>query len=387
MDSKTLRTLADAKLTEARSTNDAEAAKNLIAEARSLIDQAKARDEADAMAAELAEVRNARPLAEIEAREVSQEEEEIRTFAKVMSGEVRAQTVAGSSGADGGYTVPTTVAAGIIAAAAKHSPLLDQNIVTMYVTDSGAPIKVNSRGANRKAALVAENGSVGEITAKLNTVTLGAHKLAEIATASRELLQDSATDVRAWLAADMGEAFGAGANEQLTVGAGGENAPLGLATALAANAKSAAIATTASNAAALAAFVEELRQMQYSVNQVYRNNGSYMVNSEIEKVVGGLKDSAGNYIWVSARDGKPATLFGRPVICNDDLPITGAGKVYAVFGDFKSGYVTRFVRGFDMTELKEAFAGKDSIGWLAVGRVDGKIVNPSALTALKIPTA
>lgn len=381
MNSKELRSKALAKITEARSVEDNAAAIALMDEAKALNERAAKLEEVEAIEAELStpvEARNL-PDTKAEVRKETKEDAEERDFISYLKGEKRAQSVAVA--ADGGITVPTTIAKDLVVSAVDYGPMLDSRYFTVYNTSAGNPITYATRTASRRARPIREAESATELTGKLGSVTIGAHKLAtDLAVASNELLTDSAIDVRKWLVEELAESAGLGMNYELTRGVGGADNTTGICTALAPTAKAVALPT---DEATRTAFVDALLDLQYEVNSTYRKRGHYMISSAAELEIRKLKDKNGNYIWQeSARAGEPATIHGKPYIINDDMDFA-ADEVAVIFGDMKSFY-TRVTQELSIKQVNDAsLTMKDQIGWLGFVRVDGAIVQAKGLAALK----
>ncbi|MGQ2972059.1 MAG: phage major capsid protein [Brevundimonas mediterranea] len=279
--------------------------------------------------------------------------------------------------ADGGYAVPTTLANEIVKAAIVFGPMLDGSIFDVVTTATGAPLNFATKASSRKARLIGENVAAETVLAKLGQKTLNSYKLTtDVAVASRELLQDAGVNIEQWLVEELSESYGLGANDYLTNGTG-SNQPAGIVTALA----SAGLDTAASGAFA----VDDLLALQYGVNSAYRQRGRYMFNSNMELALRKAKDSTGNYIWQPAMvAGTPNTVFGKAYVVNDDMATAdAAGEVAAIFGDMK-GYKVRVSRALGLTRLNEMFALSDQIGWVGFARIDGDVIQPAALKALKL---
>lgn len=278
--------------------------------------------------------------------------------------------------ADGGYAVPVSLHNEIIKAAVVFGPMLDGSIFDVVTTASGNPLNFATKASSRKARLINENTAAETVLAKLGQKTLNAYKLTtDVAVASRELLQDAGVNIEEWLVGELAESYGLGANEYLTTGTG-TNQPAGIVTALTAGAMDTAATSFA---------VDDLLSLQYGVNSAYRARGRYMFNSQMELALRKAKDSTGNYIWQPAMSAdKPNTVFGKAYVINDDMAVAdAAGEVAAVFGDMK-GYKVRVSRALGITRLNELFALSDQIGWVGFTRIDGDVIQPAALKALKL---
>lgn len=379
MKSFQLREQSQTKITEARATEDAVKANELFTEAKALAERANQLDEMEALERSFDQVVNKREVEDRSAK-TPETKDEVREFEAVVRGEIRAQSIAGSTGADGGYTVPTTIHDQIIKNAVTFGPMLNSAIFDVVQTSDGRPYTYTRKSGSRRGRLLAEGATANGLTNKLGTVQIGAHKITtDEAISSKELLQDSAVDVVEWLVSELGESYGLAANYYLTVGSGAAGNPTGIVTALTPTA-------VPSKAAAVAA--DDLLAMQYGVPAAYRSRGQYMFSSSLELFLRTQKDSTGNYIWQPAfKDGQPATIFGRPYVINDDMPdhLT-KDNVCAIFGDMKS-YKARVSRALEITRLNELHALTDQVGWVGFARLDGNLIQMDGLTALKVKGA
>ena len=154
-------------------------------------------------------------------------------------------------------------------------------------------------------------------------------------------------------------------NEQLTTG-DGTGKPTGIVTA-------ATACTT--QAAATSIKLDDIIDLIKSVNSAYARNGKFMFNRNTLWELAKIKDQTGRYIWQdSARDGTPATLFGKQYILNDDMADIGAGNASVLFGDL-SKYKIRMVKSFSVVRLNELLAEYLSIGLFGFARVDGNLLD------------
>lgn len=131
---------------------------------------------------------------------------------------------------------------------------------------------------------------------------------------------------------------------------------------------------------------DDLLSLQYEVHSGYRSQGVYLVDSNTELEARKLKDNNGNYIWqTSARDGIPATLWGKPVYVQDDFEDeNGEPLAAAVFGDFKSGYTILDRKGTTIKRYNESQDAieRDLIPFKAKQRVGGGVTDPKAFAML-----
>ena len=84
--------------------------------------------------------------------------------------------------------------------------------------------------------------------------------------------------------------------------------------------------------------------------------------------------------------GQPDTLLGAPVYSDPSIPQLGdAASTVGVFGDFERGYGIRMA-GSIVVDTSEHFAfDHDLLSLKFVMRVDGRIIDKRALTAIATP--
>lgn len=133
---------------------------------------------------------------------------------------------------------------------------------------------------------------------------------------------------------------------------------------------------------------DDFMNLVYAVPSQYRNNGSFIVNSQTELAIRLLKDGKGQYLWQpSVQAGRPNTFLGKPIYNEEDCPnIPGAGtsaKV-AVFGDIKAGYRIVDRSGMTLTRLNERYAELALVGFRVHKRVGGAVVRADAMRTLNV---
>lgn len=272
------------------------------------------------------------------------------------------------SGTNGSVLVPTTIADRIEKALGGVSGFYGAVDVKPTTTPGDLSIPTFN-AAGRRAMPVAEYAQSAKQGLTFDQVTLGAHTLrTDIIPISYELLQDSAFDIEKEIADILVEYLSAGLNYEMTNGTGDKTA-LGIV-------KSATVV----NKAGAGITYDDLVNQRKQVKAGYARNASYMMNTATECDLMLLKDGDDRPLWLpSMREGAPATLFGRPVIINDDM---ADGEV--IFGDLKA-YKARLVKGFSVAIAKEALIEYLSIGIIGYCRMDGRLVNADAnpVTILK----
>ena len=272
---------------------------------------------------------------------------------------------AGISGLAGGVTIPTALASEIEIALKTYGGMFEAGTI-INTSHGGDLIMPTINDTSAKATIVSEYDQSTKRAPSFGSVTLKAYTYrTPIIPVSQTLIQDSAFNLDAVLTSLLGDSFSRGVNEQLTTG-DGTGKPTGIVTA-------ATACTT--QAAATSIKLDDIIDLIKSVNSAYARNGKFMFNRNTLWELAKIKDQTGRYIWQdSARDGTPATLFGKQYILNDDMADIGAGNASVLFGDL-SKYKIRMVKSFSVVRLNELLAEYLAIGLFGFARVDGNLLD------------
>ena len=272
---------------------------------------------------------------------------------------------AGIAGLAGGVTIPTALASEIEIALKTYGGMFEAGTI-IHTSHGGDLIMPTFNDTSAKATIVSEYDQSTKRAPSFGSVTLKAYTYrTPIIPVSQTLIQDSAFNLDAVLTSLLGDSFSRGVNEQLTTG-DGTGKPTGIVTA-------ATACTT--QAAATSIKLDDIIDLIKSVNSAYARNGKFMFNRNTLWELAKIKDQTGRYIWQdSARDGTPATLFGKQYILNDDMADIGAGNASVLFGDL-SKYKIRMVKSFSVVRLNELLAEYLAIGLFGFARVDGNLLD------------
>ena len=316
-----------------------------------------------------------------ESRKTDDKELEKRAFARfigggmeALSGEEREYMQRAHSttvNAEGGYLVPTSLGNEIIKQMAYWGGI--REAVSVITTASGSPLNYpTANNTAQKGRRVAQNTQVNERNFTFGSKGLGAHTYTSDAIRiPNELLQDSAFNLEAFIAEEIGRLMGTILNEECTTGTGA-NMPQGLVTG----------STLGFTGAAAALSFDDLIELEHSVNSAYRRNGAFMFKDSTLKVLKKLKDNEGNYIWQQGtKDGAPDTILNYRYFINDDMAGVATGQKSVLFGDFKK-YRLRDVQGVTIRRLVERYADYNQIGIIAYSRHDGALMDTAAVKHL-----
>lgn len=279
--------------------------------------------------------------------------------------------------AEGGYTVPTEIAAMVIDKLKAYGGMRD--VAEIISTDSGNPLSFpTSDGTSEEGEIVGENtgAATGDITfgtTPLNVFKYSSKKIA----LPIELIQDSAIDVIAFVVNRLAERIARIQNKHFTIGAG-TTLPDGVI-------PKAGTGKTGTTGQTLTVIYDDLVDLKHSVNRAYRRNSKFMLNDLSVAIVSKLKDTTGRPIWVPGDSegitgGTPDTLLGFPVVTNDDVAVMAANAKSIAFGDF-SKYMIRDVAG--STSIRRfddsAFALNGQVGFCGWQRSGGNLVDTAAV--------
>jgi len=276
---------------------------------------------------------------------------------------------------DGGYLAPDEFERQLIQA------LDEENIFRSFarvIRTSSGERKIPVASQSVAAAWVEEGQPIPETNAKFSQVTLSAFKMGALIKTSTELLNDSAFDIQAFLAADFAKAF-ANLEEDAFINGDGDGKPTGILH----DTEGAPTGVTAASATGISA--DEIISLLYSLKAPYRRRAVFILNDATVAILRKLKDNNGQYLWQPALTaGTPDMIIGRPVYTCTFMPVVAAEAKTVMFGDFSYYWIAdRETRTFQ--RLNELFAATGLVGFIGTQRVDGKLILPEAVKVLQHP--
>lgn len=287
---------------------------------------------------------------------------------------------------DGGFLVPTEMESTIDRVLGTMSAM--RGLATVRQIGAASYKKLINQGGTI-SGWVGENSARGETgTPKLSGLEFPVMELYAQPGATQTMLDDSSMSIEQWLADEVSIEFAEQEGEAFVTG-NGTNKPRGiLSYTTVANAsyawgkvgfiKSGGAADFAASAPA-----DALIDLQHSLKQGYRNNGSFLMNDMTLAKVRKLKDGEGNYLWQpSIQVGKPETLLGKPVDTDDNMPDVGADAFPIAFADFKRAYL--IIDRIGIRVLRDPYTSKPNVLFYTTKRVGGGIQNFEAIKLLKI---
>ena len=275
---------------------------------------------------------------------------------------------------EGGYLVPDEFEKTLVEALTEENVF--RKLAHVINTESGdrkIPV-VASKGT---ASWVDEEGLIPESDDSFGQVSIGAYKLGTLIKVSNELLHDSVFDLESYISREFARRIGS-KEEDAFFNGDGTGKPTGILHAT----LGAEVGVTAASQTEIKA--DEIIDLFYSLKAPYRKRAVWILNDSTVKAIRKLKDGNGNYIWQpSVAAGVPDTILNRPYKTSSYVPEIGAGKKCMAFGDF-SYYWIADRSGRTFKRLNELFAMTGQVGFLAMERLDGKLILPEAIKTLKV---
>lgn len=271
---------------------------------------------------------------------------------------------------EGGYLVPDEYEHTLVQA------LEDENFfrpIANTITTSGDR-KIPMVTGHGTASWTEEKTKIKESDEQFGQETLGAYKAATTVKVSEELLYDDAFNLEAYLSQEFARRIGSLEEEAFLVG-DGSGKPTGVFT-------SAKTGVTSTSAEAIT--FDEVFDLFYSLKSAYRKNGIWICNDTTIKALRKLKDANGQYLWQpSVSAATPDMLLNRPIKTSSYAPEIETGKTPIIFGDFNYYWIADR-RGRSFKKLVEIYSETDEVGFKTTERVDGKLLLPEAVMALKM---
>jgi HK97 family phage major capsid protein len=296
-------------------------------------------------------------------------------FSELTAGERRA--LGTTSGAAGGFTVPTTFAQRLTETMEQF--IVFDSLAEVLTTDSGEDIVwPGIDDTDNEASTVAEHGDVGTATDLEFTQnrlqafmqTTGVQKV------SIQLLQDGGISIDDLIGRMMGRRFGRRLATLFTTGSG-VGQPQGAVTGS---------GLGKSFASATAITYNELIDLEHSIDPAYRDASRcrYMFADGTLGALRKLADSQNRPLWVpwlgqGVAGAVPATFNGWNYTVNNKMPAMTTGLKSVLFGDFEEAFKIRKVGAPVLVRLEELYAANLQVGFLMYQLVDSRVVETAAL--------
>ncbi len=288
------------------------------------------------------------------------------------------QAAGSTAPAAGGYSIgPAFLAELLIAMKAQGGMRAASHCFT---TETGASLTypVLDDRASTGRLLTAENVQLAAAADLPFTAPgqLGAYTfVSDVALVSVQLMQDSAFDFGALLAAALASRLARTENPYFTSGTG-VGQPRGVLL-------DAPVGVTGATGSATSVTADNTLDLIASVDPAYRPGAVFMMHDTTLQVYRKIKDPSGRYLHDFNGDptsnGAPVDrIAGYPVVINQDMPQMAAGATPVLFGNFAAGYKIRTVVDLRVQVLRERYIESFQVGFIASIRSDGRMVSGAA---------
>jgi HK97 family phage major capsid protein len=137
--------------------------------------------------------------------------------------------------------------------------------------------------------------------------------------------------------------------------------------------------------------LNDLIDLVHSVDPAYRvgEGVAWMMSDSALGTVRKLRDDSGGagvgrpVIEPSVQGGLPDSLFGFPIVVNQDMPVMAANAKSILFGNFRQYYVIRDALDFSVKRLDERYADLLQVGFLGWQRSDALVQDAAAVKAYR----
>lgn len=277
--------------------------------------------------------------------------------------EKRAQST--QTGSAGGYTVPEGFYAQLMEAMKSFGGV--RAVARTMPTASGNNLLFpTANNTAQKGRILGENQQIQETGVTFDQKNIGAYKYtSDLILVPIELIQDSAFDIEAYVRQQIALRIHRITNEHFTLGTGVDQ-PNGIVTAS---------VEGKVGASATAIAVDELIDIEHSIDPIYRNSAKWMFHDTTLKALKKLKDADGRFLWQAGLTvGAADSILGYGYNINMDMDSMAAGKKSVLFGDLGS-YLIRDVMDISLVRFGEKYMDFGQIGFTAFSRHDADFIN------------
>ena len=266
----------------------------------------------------------------------------------------------------GGYAIQDAAMREVEIALLEYGGM--RQVATVLRTDTGGPLPIPTvNDTTNVGSLIGENTTATKLDATFSQLVLDAYKYtSKEVVVSVELMQDSAVNLPMMLGRLLGERVARPSHTHFTTGTG-TGTPNGIV-----NAATFTQATTGNTTGITYA---NLLALYHAVDPAYRRPGTFMMNDNSLLKIKQIVDSSSRPLWLpNLVSASPDTIFGAPIVINQDMASMTISAKSIIFGDL-SKYLIRDVRDFTLIRMDERYAEFLSVAFLAFIRTDGDLLN------------
>ncbi len=288
---------------------------------------------------------------------------------------------------DGGFLLPEEMDSTITRVVANLSAMRG---LARVVSTSSYEYKTLVSQGGATSGWVGEEASRGTTnTPTLSEISVPAGEIYANAFASQRILDDASMDIAAWLADETAITF-AEQEGAAFINGNGVNRPMGfLSYTQVANASyawgSIGYIATGSAGAFATAGADNLMDLHYALRPGYRANGTFIANDVTIGVIRKFKDTTNQYLFAPPTADMPATILGKPVATDENMPAIAANSFSVAFGDFRRGYLIN--DRLAARVLRDPYTNKPYVNFYTTKRVGGGVVNFEAIKTLRFATS
>lgn len=278
----------------------------------------------------------------------------------------------------GGYTGAGTLAGGVPTnvSALLYQTLADTGAIwrlspTVYTSANGQPIIWPQIATYGTATATAEFGSLIQSDPTLSKTTTTPHKFGVMTLISNEFLTDSAFDVPSMVAEAAGVAMAKTYGTAFCQGVGGAGTITGYMSGGSIVKQGAGTITPAG-----------VIDLQSKINQRYRAaNAMFATNDGVLSYLRSYRATGGTdgpwLVQQPSAPGLPETIFGAPVVVDNNILASGSAVREMAYGSFERGYMVhnagvRFESSFDR------YFEVDQVAYRLIMRLDGEVQDLNA---------
>jgi HK97 family phage major capsid protein len=287
-------------------------------------------------------------------------------------------TLSTTTGSQGGFTVPSDAASRFADILKNYSGV--RRVAEIFKTTTGNVFSYpTSDGTGETGERLAENATATALDPSFGSAPLPTWKYSsKIFTVPFELLSDSNIDIEAYVFSRAAARIGRITNTDFTVGTGSSQ-PQGFAGV----ASSGKVGTTGQTTSIIH---DDIVDLVHSVNTSYRQvpqGLAFQMADVTFKFIRKIKDATTNRpVYLPADGVQLETLLGYPVIVNDDVAVMAANAKSVFFGNWEIGYKIRDSLEVHMFRFTDSvYATKGQVGFLAIARSGGNLVDTTAIKA------
>lgn len=306
-----------------------------------------------------------------------------------LSDDERKALSAGSD-PDGGYLLPTPTVGRVVEKIYEQCTMRQLATVQPVSTDALEGIVDNDEA---DAGWVSEMGTRGDTdTPQLGKYRVDVHELYAQPKVTQKLIDDSATDVEAWLAGKVANKFARveGAGYMTGNGVGKPHGIFAYPTAATAD-ESRAWGTfehvvTGANGDFHTTKADPLQDLIGAFKDQYLQNATFLMRREVRTKIRKMKESTSDrYLWEpSLQAGQPDRLLGYAARIDQYVPAIATGSLSLALGDFREAYL--ILDRIGMRTLRDPFTAKPYVRFYTTKRTGGGAVNFEAVKFLKFST-